>query len=423
MNAKLTNTRISLAFHGLFSNQFARSFKDTYCALGLGHAQSAARMSDVPESATGERLKIMHLVVAGSIGGAERLLVELATRPTITGANHSVALISHDEALPEYFGDAGLVVHYGGCVPQRPSTYLSTTFGLRASRWLDRVLRENGADLLHLHTFGSHLLGQRAAARVGIPSLRTEHHLYHYEYRSMSPFTRWAAKRTTRLVAVSDYLRRSVTKTAPYTAKKIRTIRNGVDIRRFAHAPIAPGTRTNQPLVFAVVSRLERWKGVDLAIEGLASVAGAVLKIAGRGPDRPRLEATAKRAGVADRVEFLGFISDVCPVIAEADILVSGSDRDPAPLSVLETLSVGRPVIAHAAGGIPEFVEHGRSGWLVNERTPAAYATAMAEAAMNRAHLPAMGSAGRRFVKENCSIEAMCARYARAYRDTVAAGV
>jgi len=380
-------------------------------------------MINTSESPTEERLRVVHLVVAGSIGGAERLLVELATRPEITGANHSVALISYDEALPKYFADAGLVVHYGGCVPQNSVTYLTTTFGPRTLKWLEGLLRQERADLVHMHTFGSHLLGPRAAERVGIPSLRTEHHIYHYEYRSMSPFTRWAARRTTRLVAVSDYIRRSVIHTAPFTAEKIRTIRNGVDTQHFAHVPIAPGTRADRPLVFAVVSRLDQWKGVDLAIEGIANVPGAVLKIAGSGPDRSRLEATVKRAGVADRVAFLGFVSDVRPVIADADVLVSGSDREPLGLSVLETLSVGRPVIANADGGIPELVEHGKSGWLVAERTPKAYAAAMAEAAANRDRLQAMGDAGRRFVTENCTIDTMCAEYARAYRDTVAAGV
>ncbi len=379
-------------------------------------------MSEAWESPTEKRLRVVHCVVAGSIGGAERLLVELATRPDITGADHFVALISYDDALPEYFRGAGLVVHHGGCVPQNPVTYLTTTFGPRTLKWLEDVLRQERADLVHMHTFGSHLLGPRAAERVGIPSVRTEHHLYHYEYRSMSPFTRWAARRTTRLVAVSDYIRRSVTNTAPYTAEKIRTIRNGVDTQHFAHASIPPGTRADRRLVFVVVSRLDQWKAVDLAIEGLANVRGAVLRIAGSGPDRARLEAIAKRVGVADRVEFLGFVSDVRPVIADADVLVSGSDRDPAPLSVLETLSVGRPIIAYADGGIPEFVEHGRSGWLVGERTPKAYGTAMAEAAANRERLPAMGNAGRRFVAESCTIDRMCAEYAQAYRDTVAAG-
>lgn len=379
-------------------------------------------MPDATESPTRQPLRVVHLVVAGSIGGAERLIVELASRPGLTGASHSVALISHDDALPKYFGDAGLVVRYGGCVRQSPAMYVRTTFGPRTLTWLEGVLRADQADLVHLHTFGSHLLGARAAERVGIPSLRTEHHLYHYEYHSMSLLTRRAAKRTTRLVAVSDYLRSAIIRTAPFTTGKIRTVRNGVDTEHFAHAPVVPGTRTDRPVVFAVVSRLEAWKGVDLAIRGLASVPGAVLEIAGSGPDRPRLEATARRAGVAERVAFLGFVSDVRTVIANADVLVSGSDRDPAPLSVLETLSVGRPMIAYAGGGIPEFVEHDKSGWLVAGRTPAAYAIAMAEAATHRDSLPAMGAAGRRFVVENCSIDAMCLGYARAYREAVTVG-
>lgn len=379
-------------------------------------------MLEAGEYPTERRLSVVHLVVAGSIGGAEHLLVELATGPQTTGANHSVALISYDDALPKYFTEAGLRVHYGGCVSQTPITYLATTFGPGTLRWLEGVLRLEKADLVHVHTFGSHLLGVRAAARVRIPSLRTEHHLYHYEYPSMSPFTRWAARRTTRLVAVSDYIRDSVTRTAPYTAEKIRTIRNGVDTQHFAYVPIAPNARLDRPLVFAAVCRLDRWKGVDLAIEGLAQVPGATLKIAGSGPDRPRLEATVKRLGVGSRVQFLGFVSDVRPVIADADVLVSGSDREPLGLSILESLSIGRPVIASADGGIPELVEHGKSGWLVTERTPKAYGAAMTEAAAARDGLPAMGEAGRRFVAENCTIDAMCAEYARAYRDTVTAG-
>ncbi len=364
-------------------------------------------------------LHVVHLVVAGSIGGAERLLVDLATRPEESGAKHTVALISHDETLPGFFDEAALVVRYGGCIPHNPVNYLRTTFGPRSLDWLDGVLVEEKPDVLHLHTFGSHLLGVQAGQRAGIPTLRTEHHIYHYDYPSMSPFTRWAARRTTRFAAVSDYVRREVASRAPYTAEKMETIRNGIDVSRFRYVPMDPAARGGEPVVFAVVCRLDRWKGVDLAIEGLAAVPNAILRVAGTGPDLPRLQAAADRAGVADRVEFLGYLTDVRPVIEEADVAVSGADREPLGLSVLEALAVGRPMIAFVGGGIPEVVQHGSTGWLVHERTGTAYGEAMRAAAGNRETLAAMGEAGRRFVERECTIESMCNSYADVYRETI----
>lgn len=366
-----------------------------------------------------ERIRVVHLVVAGSIGGAERFLVDLASRPEASDATHSVALLSHDDRLPTFFKQAGLRVHHGGCVAQNPVNYVRTTFGRRELGWLTGVLEGERAQVLHVHTFGSHLLGARAATRSGVPALRTEHHIYHYQYPSMSPFTRWAARGTSRFVAVSDYVRREVSRLAPSTASRMVTVRNGVDANHFAFAPIDTRTRVDQPVVFASVCRLDRWKGVDLAIEGLAAVPGAILQIAGTGPDRERLEAIARDAGVAERVEFLGHLSDVRPVIKAADVAVSGSDHEPLGLSVLEALATGRPVIAFAGGGIPEVVEDGETGWLVEERTGQAYGAAMREAASNRERLVSMGDAARSFAERECTIETMCAGYAKAYRDTL----
>jgi glycosyltransferase involved in cell wall biosynthesis len=153
----------------------------------------------------------MHVVVGGDIGGAERVVVDLATRPVETGADHQVALITPNRSLAAYLGRSGLRIHDRGRARENPISYLYSALGPREVAWLSTLLVAERIDLVHTHTFGSHVLGTRAALRAGRPQLRTEHHVMHYADRSSSPFTRWAAARTERFVAVSEYARRSST--------------------------------------------------------------------------------------------------------------------------------------------------------------------------------------------------------------------
>ncbi|HEX4447674.1 MAG TPA: glycosyltransferase family 4 protein, partial [Polyangiaceae bacterium] len=91
------------------------------------------------------------------------------------------------------------------------------------------------------------------------------------------------------------------------------------------------------------------------------------------------------------------------------------ADNEPLGLSVLESLAMGRPVIAFRQGGIPEVVEDQVTGWLVAEPTAVALAAAVGRAQGDRPALARMGEAARRFVVEHCSIEAMCRGYAAVY--------
>ena len=134
-----------------------------------------------------QRPRVMHVVVAGEIGGAERLLSELATRPEATGADHEVALMTPNPALAAYFGAAGLVVHHRGATREGPLEYLRRAFGAADVGWLIGVLRERRAGIVHTHTLGSHVVGTRAARAARVPQVRTEHHVMHYQDPSSNP--------------------------------------------------------------------------------------------------------------------------------------------------------------------------------------------------------------------------------------------
>ena len=363
------------------------------------------------------RVRVVHVVVAGDIGGAERLLVDLASRSEASGADHAVALMTPNEALARLLRDAGLRVHDRGRVRENPLAYLWRSLGPSDVRWVERVLRDERAQVAHLHTLGSHVVGTRAARRAGVRTLRTDHHVQYLVDPSSAPFTRWSLRRVDAVVAISEYVRAFVVRTAPYAAGKTRVVRNGVDAERFAPRPQGA---SRDVASFVVACRLERWKGVHLILEALARVPGAHLDVVGDGSERRRLERLARALGIAERVAFHGYLADPRARIAAADAAVSASQDEPLGLSVLEALAMGIPVIAVTGGGIPEIVRDGETGWLVSERSAAALAAAMRDASADRSRVAEMGRAARAFVEAECRIETMCAGYRRAYEELAA---
>ena len=145
-------------------------------------------------------LRVVHVVVAGDIGGAERLLVDLASRPKESGAEHVVALLTPNRKLAAMFEKNGLSIRDRGPVRENPIAYLWRSLGPSDVAWLAGVLKDERASVAHLHTFGSHVLGTRAALRAGVPIIRTEHHVQYFIDASTRSFTRWSLARVDRSV-------------------------------------------------------------------------------------------------------------------------------------------------------------------------------------------------------------------------------
>ncbi len=354
----------------------------------------------------------MHVVVGGDIGGAERVVVDLATRSVDTGADHQVALITPNRSLAAYLADHGLHIHDRGRARENPVSYLYRALGPVDVAWLSSLLVAQRIDVVHTHTFGSHVLGTRAALRAGRPQLRTEHHVMHYSDPSSSPFTRWAAARTERFVAVSEYVRHAIGQYAPAVAARTTVARNGVDTAFWAPVD-TPLDGPDRAFRVGIVCRLTAWKRVHLAIEA-AALANVELAVIGDGEERARLESLARRLQAP--VRFEGYQADPRPSIARCDAILSVAENEPLGLSVLEALAMERPVIALVGGGLSEIVEHEVTGLFVTEPSARALAAVLSGVRPDRAALRRMGRAGRKFAVDRCAVETMCELYAAAYR-------
>jgi glycosyltransferase involved in cell wall biosynthesis len=355
--------------------------------------------------------RVVHVVAAGEVGGAERMLADLASHPAETGAEHSIAVLSPSPALAALFRRRSIRVHDPGPVAEGALPFLRTSFGRRRVAWLASVLRREGARVVHLHTFASHVLGTRAALEAGARVLRTEHSTRVFDDPSCWPFSRWSLARTDASVAVSEHvLERAVTR-AGWTRGRMRVVPNGVDLTHFAPRPRPPGG----PFTFGIVGRLEPRKGVDLAIRAVARVSGVKLEVIGDGQERAALEALAGTLRVRDRVSFHGFLEDTRPAVEKCHAVLCASRSEGLGISLLEAMAMQRPVVGFKVGGVAEIVRHGRTGVLVDGGDLDGLARAMDEAAGAPERSQELGASAREHVASRFSTDVMCAGYARAY--------
>jgi len=360
-------------------------------------------------------IRVLHVVIAGEVGGAERMLRDLASRPEQSGAAHSIALITPNPALTELFArTARLRLRDRSRAREGPLSFLWSSLGPRDVAWLADVARREEAQIVQLHTFASQVAGTRAALRLGLPVLRTEHSTRVYDDPSCWPFSRWSLRRAQSAVFVSEHVRRAALSKDPTIFPRARVVHNGVDTEHFAFAPPAP---PRGPFTFALVGRLERRKGVDRAIEALRHVPETRLEIVGDGAERSRLETLVVENGLEARVRFHGALDDPRPILLRAHAALCASREEGLGIANLEAMAMGRPVVASPVGGVPEIVQDAVTGLLAHDMSVASLALRMHDAVKHRDKTLALGAAARKFVLDRCSIDAMCRAYGRVYAE------
>ena len=176
--------------------------------------------------------------------------------------------------------------------------------------------------------------------------------------------------------------------------------------------------------VIAALGRLHRNKAFDTLITALGSVPGAVLWLAGEGPERHRLERLA--AGLGPRVRFLGWREDASDIIAAADLLVCPSRHEPLGNVILEAWAQGVPVVATESDGAKHLVRDGETGLLCPVDDPRALAGAMGAVLADPDLAARLGQAGKdecaRLFSEDTVIAAYRSLFARLAADAAAAG-
>jgi glycosyltransferase involved in cell wall biosynthesis len=353
----------------------------------------------LPDSQPCEVTIVAHDV--GSIGGMERQLAELVLGLRRLG--HPVTVIACTCELPREAGVRFRRVRG----PRRPfllgypAFMLAGTLAVRRHR--RGVVQATGAIVLNrVDAVAIHCCHQvyRAAPRRSTP-------LFRAYVRLLGAVKRTAERlcvrrnRTATLVCVSEGVAEEVRAHYPAAAARVLTIHNGVDTNVFApggrereasalHAKL--GLRPER-CVAAFVARGWGHKGLEHVIAALAQAPGWELLVAGSG-DRERFAALAGTLGVAQRVHWLGVVSDIPVVYALADAFVLPSSYETFSLVAFEAAASGVPVLATPVSGVRELVGDGESGFLI-AREPATIAARLNELAGDPELRARLGAAAR----------------------------
>ena len=256
---------------------------------------------------------------------------------------------------------------------------VSPIVGRRLSHSLPRFvaqLKQFDAAIFHAHlNWPLGCVYALVAARLAGVSTVATSHLYSAINGARHAFVKLHLQRAVvqRYIAVSDEVRKRLEGDLQIPSSKVAVVRNGIPVDRFIARPKC-GCRSaltaglNAPVVLTP-ARLHPQKGHVTLLEAAALVPNAVFLLAGDGPERHSLEAMAHALGIADRVRFLGQRSDIPELLASSDVFVLPSLYEGLPLSVLEAMAAGKPVIATRIGGTDEAVIDGTTGILSNRTT------------------------------------------------------
>lgn len=360
----------------------------------------------------GSALRVAHIVYTANLGGSETIAAEICRRlPADRFDARVLMMFPGDGPLPAFLDARG--VPHGS---------------LRNVGWKKRLnpfylascLRKHRIDILHVHHIPLYWYIRRGARLAGIPVVGCTEHASHSI--SMIPAlqreSRHAARHARFFAVVSEHLKRYFTEELGIPAEGVIVVPNGVDTERFSPGPNT-GTAPSGSVRLISVGRLVDAKDYPTLFAAAATLRAEgrefSLSIVGDGDLRANVEANVARSGLNDTVRLLGNRTDVGSLLQSSDAFVLSSRREGLPVSVLEALATGLPVVATKVGAIPDVVNDGENGLLVPPGDPQALAAAIRRLLDDAPLRRLIGETARRLVVEQYSLDRMVDRYAEIY--------
>jgi glycosyltransferase involved in cell wall biosynthesis len=296
---------------------------------------------------------------------------------------------------------------------------------IRSLARFGRAIRSFAPDVVHVHSRrGADLWGGIAAARARVPAVLTRR----VDSREPRLWGRIKFRPYARIVALSRAIEAQL-RECGVGAERVARIPSAVDSARYRPDPSARARiltefgLAHDARVIGVVAQLIARKGHDRLLAALPELVRreprARVLFFGRGPREAILRAQLKALDLDEHVVFAGFRNDLPDVLPGLDVLVHPARREGLGVALLEAASCAVPIVAAAAGGVPDLIEHGRTGWLVDCDDPAALAAAVARVLSRPEERVRIGAAARSEVERRFAVEALVAAHLRLYESSV----
>ncbi len=348
--------------------------------------------------------------------GAEVMVYQLSRGlAQIEGIEFCVVLLNRGR-LAEELERLGLNVHV---IDESETPFLSLILGVK------KLVADFSPDVIHSHRYKENLLAWLVT--IGTPKVKlvtTQHGMPEMAGTAQSTASRFRSGLFFRLlsccfhrtVAVSREMQQALVGSYGFAAKDVTVIHNGIGLPDYT--PHSPRKR----VVVGSAGRLFPVKDfslfVDIARHVISRNENVDFMLAGDGPERTLLEGKVRESGIQKRFTFSGHVEDMDAFYMRLDIYLNTSVHEGIPMSVLEAMSHGLPVVVPKVGGFPEIIEDGVSGFLVPGRDSDGFADkiiALLQVDTRRS----AAEAARLRVVEHFSREAMARAYCQLYEELV----
>lgn len=362
-------------------------------------------------------------------GGGERVAADLAMRLD-PDRFESTLCVTRASASHDDLGVASGLAALRDAGVRIISLDRRSAADLRAWGPLVGTLRRERIDVLHGHKFGSNVWAAVLGSLAAVPVVIAHEHNWSYEGQPTRRLIdrELIGRRADAFVAVSRQGRTRMLELERIDPAKVVLIPNGI-------ADVPAGSNGSDlraelgigadDLVLGTVTVLRAEKALEVLIDAARTLRvrfpNLRVLIVGTGPRREELERLVERLGLEETVLLIGHREDVPTVLAALDVAICCSDFEGTPLSVLEYMDAGVPVVATSVGGLPDMVTHQEQGLLVPPRDPAALATAVAELLADPGRRAQMGARAQERRRREFGIGEMVARVERLYEDLLEA--
>jgi glycosyltransferase involved in cell wall biosynthesis len=385
-----------------------------------------------------ERIRVLRVIARLNMGGPALHVAYLSAG--LRDRGYDTTLVAGSLA-PGEESMAGVAEGLGVPIVTIPELHreISPLRDLRAVYHLADLIREVRPHILHTHTAKAGTIGRLAARLLGDAGPPIVVHTFHghvlrgyfdpVRSTAFRLLERWLARQSTALIAVSPEVRDDLVSLGVAPAEKFEVVRLGIELdQRVGEDGFeAARTETRRALGIPDDRFVVGWIGRMTAVKRTGDVLQAVRRLreqgvdaalcmVGDGPDRDSVEARAHELGIMRDSLFLGYQEEVADYYAAFDALILPSANEGTPVSAIEALAGGRPVVATRVGGVPDVVRDGVDGFLVEPGDVDAMAERLSQLAADAPLRHRMGEAGRASVHERYSVERLLDDVDRLYR-------
>lgn len=375
-------------------------------------SNTVSKLDSVVENSSDRPLRVMFLITSMEVGGAETLLANMMQRFDPNRVVPSVACLKHQGELGEQLAEQGFAIHSHLIHGKYDALVLGRLKRLMKSEKIDAVITVGAGDKM--------FWGRLAAKRAKVPVILSALHSTGWP-DGVGRLNRMLTNITDAFIAVAEPHRQFLVEFENFPETKVRLIPNGIDTDRFVfHVESRQAWRQQFSIpmkspVCGIVAALRPEKNHELFVTVAEKVGQQIpdahFLIVGDGPEREWIESVIRQKSCGARIHMAGNSHDIPGALSCMDLFALTSQNEASPVSILEAMSIGLPVVAPAVGSIDQAVIEGETGFLAAASDEAHFVELWTKVLNDEDLRRELGQRGRRHVLHYGSLQTMTEGY------------